>query len=68
MELLDDNGTAVGQLSRGFRAPASADNAHATVMAIVSWDAERSEPEYRTSLRSEVWEVVVPELVFEPAR
>ena len=33
-------------------------------MAIVAWDAERSEPEYRRGLRSEAWDVVVPELVF----
>lgn len=65
-ELLDDNGTAVGRLARGFNPPAGAATAHATVMAIVSWDAERSEPEYRASLRSDAWEVVVPELVFEP--
>ena len=40
--------------------------ASATVMAVVSWDRERSEPQYRDGLRSESWEVVVPELVFEP--
>ena len=34
-------------------------------MVIVSWNAERSEPEYRQNLRSNAWEVVVPEFVFE---
>jgi len=34
-------------------------------MAIVDWDAERSEPEYRQGQRSEGWEVVVPELLLE---
>ena len=43
-----------------------ATKAHAEVLAIVSWDKERSEPEYRTGLRNETWEVVVPELMFEP--
>ena len=54
------------QLARGFTAPAGASRIRAAVMAIVSWDAERSEPEYRQGLRNEAWEVVVPELVFEP--
>ena len=40
--------------------------ASATVMAVVIWDRERSEPHYRDGLRSESWETVVPELVFEP--
>ena len=40
--------------------------ADAEVLAIVSWDKERPEPEYRTRLRSETWEIVVTELMFEP--
>ena len=67
-ELLADNGAVVGQLARNFTVPAGASTARAAVMAIVSWDAERSELEYRQGLRSEAWEVVVPELVFEPER
>ena len=63
-ELLADNGMVVGQLSRNFTARDGASKVRAAVMAIVSWDAERSEPEYRQRLRSEAWEVVVPELVF----
>ena len=65
-ELLDQGGMVVGQLARGFEARAGAGRASATVMAIVSWDAERSEPEFRSGLRSATWEVVVPEFVFEP--
>ena len=67
-ELLADNGTVVGQLARNFTVPADASRVRAAVTAIVAWDAERSEPEYRQGLRSDVWEVVVPELVFEPDR
>ena len=40
--------------------------AHAEVLAIVSWDKERPEPEYQTGLRNETWEIVVTELMFEP--
>ena len=55
----------VGQLARNFTEPAGTGGVRASVMAIVSWDAERSEPEYRRDLRSDAWEVVVPELIFE---
>ena len=56
----------VGQLARNFAAPAGAGCVRAAVMAVVSWDTERSEPDYQQGLRSDAWEVVVPELVFEP--
>ena len=35
-------------------------------MAIVEWDRERSDLDYRDGLRCDSWETVVPELVFEP--
>ena len=65
-ELLDRSGTVVGQLARGFRVPAGVRCAFATVMAIVAWDRERTDPDYRDGLRCDSWEVVVPEIVFEP--
>lgn len=66
--ILADNGAAVGQLAHNFTAPTGAGRVRAAVMAVVSWDAERSEPDYRQNLRSDAWEVVVPEPVFEPKR
>ena len=65
-ELTDSNGTAVGQLARSFVAPPGMRCVFATVMAVAAWDRERSELEYRDGLACESWEVVVPELVFEP--
>ena len=65
-ELLDRNGTVVGQLAGGFEAPAGMRCTFATVFAIAAWDRERSEPQYRDRLHCDTWEVVVPELVFEP--
>ena len=65
-ELLDQRGTVVGQLARGFRAPSGVRCAFATVMAVVEWDRERSDPDYRDGLRCQSWQVVVPEIVFEP--
>ena len=58
----------VGQPARRFNVPSGAATAHADVLAIVSWDRERSEPEYQKGLHSDIWEVVVPELVFEMMR
>ena len=67
-ELLDRNGMVVGQLARNFAPPSGWRCTYATVMAIVRWERERSEPQLQTNLRSDSWEVVVPELVFEPDR
>ena len=65
-DLLDHSGTVVGQLAGSFDAPDGMRCNSATVMAIVTWDRERSEPQYQERLRCDNWEVVVPELVFEP--
>ena len=65
-QLLDGNGTVVGQLASSFAPPNDMRCAFATVLAVVTWDKEKSEPDYQDSLRCEKWEVVVPELVFEP--
>ncbi len=67
-ELLDREGTVIGQLASSFAPPEGMRCAFATVLAVVSWDKEKSEPQYQDSLRCENWEVVVPELVFEPDR
>ena len=65
-ELMDQRGTAVGRLASSFEAPQGMRCKFATVLAIATWDRERSEPQYRDRLRCEEWEVIVPELVFEP--
>ena len=59
-------GTVVGQLAGGFEARAGMRCMFATVLAIATWDHERSEPQFRDRLHCDTWEVVVPELVFEP--
>jgi len=66
LELLDRSGTAVGRLAKGFRPPPSTRCVAATVRAVVTWSREESEPPYRDGLKCDSWEVVVPELVFEP--
>ena len=67
-ELLDQNGVAVGQLARSFKPPPGMRCEYAKVLAIVRWDRERSEPQFQANLRADSWEVVVPELVFQPDR
>ncbi len=65
-ELLDSHGTVVGRLANSFEPPADMRCAVASVLAIATWDRESSDPRYRERLRSDSWEVVVPELVFGP--
>ena len=67
-ELLDRDGTVVGQLASNFAPPDGMRCSSATVLAVVTWDKEKSEPQFQGNFRCENWEVVVPELVFEPAR
>ena len=66
-ELVDSNGMVVGQLAAGFKPPPGMRPASATVWAIATWDRERSKPQFRKGLQCGSWEVVVPELVFEPS-
>ena len=66
-ELLDRNGTVVGQLAGNFEAPAGTRCTSASVLAIATWSREYSEPQYQSGLKCDTWEVVVPELVFEPS-
>ena len=65
-ELVDGAGTVVGRLARSFTPPVGTRCRAAEVFAIVRWSREASEPQYRDSIKSETWEVIVPDLVFEP--
>ena len=65
-ELLNLEGAVVGRLARRFEAPADMRCAGAAVFAVVTRSRAMSEPQYLGSLRCDTWEVVVPELVFEP--
>ena len=66
-ELLDRSGTVVGQLAKKFEPPSGTRCVSATVFAIVTWSRDASELRYRDGIKCDEWEVVVPELVFEPA-
>ncbi len=65
-ELLNHAGRVVGRLAKSFSPPPRKSCRSAQVLAIVGWSREASDPDYRDSLRCDSWEVVVPELVFQP--
>ena len=67
-ELLDRSGTVVGQLANKFTPPDRMRCDSATVFAIVSWSRDISDSQYRDRIMCDEWEVVVPEMVFEPKR
>ena len=64
--LFDESGTTVGRLARSFEPPVGTRCASATVLAVVAWSRHASDPKYQDGLKRDTWEVVVPELVFEP--
>ena len=65
-ELLNRSGIVVGRLAQAFESPPGTRCRSARVFAVVAWSREASEPQYRDSAKCDAWEVVVPELVFEP--
>ena len=67
-ELLDPAGQVVGRLARAYQTPRGMRCLQARVAAIVVRRREDAEAGFREMMRCERWEVVLPELVFEPAR
>ena len=65
-KLFDRNKREVGRLAKGFKAPPGMHCRSATVLAVVAWSRELTEPQYRPGVRCDAWEVVVPELTFVP--
>ena len=65
-ELLNSQGTVVGQLASSYKVPDEMQVKLATVMAVVAWDKDNSDPEYQQGIVCDKWEVVVPELVLGP--
>ena len=59
-------GTLVGRLAKSFEPPAGMRCRSAQVLAVVGWSREASQPDYRDDVKCDAWEVIVPELVFEP--
>ena len=57
----------MGRLARRFEAPAGMRCVGAAVFAVVTRSRAMSDPQYLDRLKCDTWEVVAPELVFEPA-
>ena len=66
--LHDRAGSVVGRLAGSFSPPPGMRCTSATVFAVVGWSREASAPKYRNAMKCESWELVVPELVFEPVQ
>ncbi len=65
-DLLNDEGVTVGTLAKGFKPPEGMRLMSATVHAVMVRRREQDDSEHQKKLRCDRWEVVVPELVFEP--
>ena len=65
-ELRNYAGVVVGTLARKFEPPPDMRCIKATVLAVATWSRDRSDPQYQQHLKNDTWEVVIPELVFEP--
>ena len=64
--LLDGKGRVVGRLAKGFEPPAGMRCRAASVLAVVGWSRKDTDPKFHDTIKCDAWEVVVPELVFEP--
>ena len=65
-ELRNYAGVVVGTLARSFEPLPDMRCIKATVFAVATWSRDRSDPQYQQHLKNDTWEVVIPELVFEP--
>ena len=66
--LLGPAGRLVGRLAKAFKPPPGMRCRAAEVFAVVGRSREMSDPQYQDAIKCEAWEVIVPELVFEPER
>jgi ATP-dependent DNA helicase RecQ len=64
--LQSETGTVVGRLARSFDPPKRMRCISATVAAIVQRRREDTDDQFQNLVRCDRWEIVVPDLVFEP--
>ena len=62
-ELATMDGITVGKLARGFKVPVETGEVTATALAIACWDITKAEGKFHSRLKSERWEVVIPEII-----
>ncbi len=64
--LTDRNGTLVCRLAKKFTPPVGVQFVYGSVLAISTRFREDSAEEYQNQLERDVWEVILPELIFGP--
>jgi len=64
--VMDANNQLVGKMAGAFQPRNGMRIKSARVFAIVGWSKELSKPEFQSGLQSENWEVVLPEIIYEP--
>jgi ATP-dependent DNA helicase RecQ len=62
--LFDHQGRQVGRLAKSFSPPEGMSLERVGVTAVIRRYRDDSAPEYRTTIRCDEWEVVIPEMVF----
>jgi len=63
---VDTHGREVSRMAKRYVAPAGQRFAHGRVAAVLRRCRDQSDPDWIHTLKSDEWEVVVPELVFSP--
>ena len=63
--VVDQNGVPLSRLSRAFRPPPGTRFLRGEVAAVLHWRREDGDEAFHQHLRRDVWEVVLPELVFQ---
>jgi ATP-dependent DNA helicase RecQ len=66
--LVQKDGVTVGRLAAAYSPPSGMVCTSAQVSAIVVWYRSDSKPEYQALSKCDKWEVVIPQLIFEPQR
>ena len=64
--ILDGKGRVLGRMSRTWDPPEGTRIAGASVGAVVRWRKADNEAPYQALIRHDVWETILPDIVFEP--
>jgi ATP-dependent DNA helicase RecQ len=63
--LTDSSGRILGRMAKKFSPPKNSRFINGKIAAIIQWRKEGGEETYHHTLRRDVWEVIIPEMVFE---
>jgi ATP-dependent DNA helicase RecQ len=65
LALCNDKGIKIGQLAKSYRAPLGMKLVSARVTAVIERHRGDSVAEYQKNIKSDRWEVVIPELIYQ---